>query len=56
MIAWAMAKHARAPWPYHNGELNAGKAEHMADACAAIHAGISSKPFQQALSFITKAA
>lgn len=53
MIAYAMTRQPGAPWPYHNGKLNASLAEHMADATAAIYAGISSKPFQQALSFIT---
>jgi hypothetical protein len=56
MVAWATQAHQTAPWPSHNGKLNMSQAEHMADACAAIHAGISSKPFQQALAFITKQA
>lgn len=64
MIAWATEKHPEAPWPvyeqngatFKKGELDMGRAEHMADACAAIHTGISSKPFQQALAFITKQA
>ena len=56
MIAWATQKYPDAGWPLHNGALNAGLAEHMADAIAAIEAGIKSKPFQQALSFITKQA
>lgn len=56
MIDWAVEKHPEAPWPYYkqHGEhcLNAGKAEHMADAIAAIYAGIQSSPFQQALSLM----
>lgn len=60
MIAWAVKKYPDANWPKYkeHGEdlISLAKAEHMADAIAAIHAGISSKPFQQALSFITKQA
>ena len=47
MIAWAMATFPNAPWPYHNGKINAGLAEHMADACAAIVAGIRTNEFKQ---------
>lgn len=47
MIEWAMAKYPNAPWPYHNGKLNEGMAEHMADACAAIEAGIKTSEYQQ---------
>jgi hypothetical protein len=58
MIAWALATHPDAPWPMQTvkGVVSpvAKKAEHMADACAAIHAGVISKPFQQALHFIMK--
>lgn len=49
MITWAMRKHPEAPWPYHNGKVNESKAEHQADAIAAIYAGIASNPFQQML-------
>lgn len=47
MIEWAMAKYPNAPWPFHNGKLNVGLAEHMADACAAIEAGLKTQVFQQ---------
>lgn len=56
MINWALAKHGSAPWPMHREVLNMSLAEHMADAIAAIEAGLISKPFQQALSFITRQA
>lgn len=46
MIAWAMAKFPNAPWPFHHGKINAGLAEHMADACAAIVAGIATNEFK----------
>lgn len=47
MISWAMEKFPNAPWPYHQGKLNAGMAEHMADACAAIVAGVATNEFKQ---------
>lgn len=55
MIEWATRKHPDAPWPYRTqkGEITIveGKAEHMADAVAAIHAGVQLPSFQQALMF-----
>lgn len=60
MIEWAMKKHPEAPWPMfkQNGvdQVSQGKAEHMADATAAIYAGIASKTFQQVLPFLKGAA
>jgi len=59
MIQWAMDKHAEAPWPRYQSrghiKVSEAKAEHMADAVAAIHAGIASNPFRQALPFIRAA-
>jgi len=56
MIKWAMAAHPEANWPTYkeHGEsvVSAAKAEHMADAVAAIHAGIACNPFQQMLPFM----
>lgn len=56
MISWAMASHPEANWPMHrqNGvsRVSEAKAEHMADAIAAIYAGIASNPFQQMLPFM----
>jgi Holliday junction resolvasome RuvABC endonuclease subunit len=53
MIQWAMNKHPEANWPmYRHKGLNTvseAKAEHMADATAAIYAGIASNTFQQML-------
>ena len=55
MIEWAVGKHPGAGWPTRtlNGEnlIVEGKAEHMADAVAAIHAGVQLPPFQQAMMF-----
>lgn len=58
MIMWAMTKHPEAKWPTYtqHGEtlVSESKAEHLADATAAIHAGISLPSFQQMLSFFNK--
>ena len=57
MINWAVAKHPEANWPrYKQGGkalISEAKAEHQADAVAAIYAGIRSNPFQQLLSILT---
>lgn len=56
MIAWASARHPEAPWPTYlqHGKslISEAKAEHMADAIAAIHAGMTSNLFQQMLPLI----
>lgn len=53
MIQWARATHPEAAWPMykHRGsmEISEAKAEHMADAIAAIHAGLACTSFQQTL-------
>lgn len=46
MITAAMIRYPNANWPMHNGKVTAGKAEHMADAIAAIHAGVLTQQFQ----------
>ena len=46
MINWAKYRHPEAKWP-----KAACKAEHMADATAAIHAGINSNEFKQLIQF-----
>lgn len=54
MIDWATRKHPGAGWPTykHNGSvlIAAAKAEHQADATAALYAGTSSNIFQQLMS------
>lgn len=56
MISWAMLKHPEANWPVYkqNGAtiVSEAKAEHMADATAAIYAGMSCNSFQQILPFL----
>lgn len=58
MIEWAMAAHPEANWPTYkqNGKdlVSEAKAEHMADAIAAIHAGMSCNAFQQMLSITVR--
>jgi len=56
MIQWAMTKHPEANWPTYkqNGAVlvSEAKAEHQADATAAIYAGLSGNSFQQMISLI----
>ena len=59
MIEWGVSKHPEANWPTYksNGKtlISEAKAEHMADAIAAIYAGIACNSFQQMLSFMKAA-
>lgn len=56
MIQWAYDRHPAAPWPFQTKKGHTSvvesKAEHMADAVAAIHAGIASNEFQQIRPFL----
>lgn len=55
MIEWAVEKYPDAPWlryksngkTFKKGDIHADN-EHLADACAAIHAGINTDQFRQA--------
>lgn len=59
MIQWAYNRHPEAKWPTYtqHGQtlVSEAKAEHMADAVAAIHAGLASNQFQQTLPFLRAA-
>ena len=59
MIAWACNTHPEANWPTYqsngNTHISEAKAEHMADAIAAIYAGIACNSFQQMLPFLKAA-
>lgn len=59
MIAWAMERHPEAPWPRQSRKgvesVVAGTAEHMADAVAAIYAGMATAEFQRTASFLKAA-
>lgn len=56
MIEWAVDRHPEANWPVYNrggqAKVSDSKAEHMADAIAAIYAGLASAQFQQILPFL----
>lgn len=56
MIKWAMAAHPEANWPMYKEHgvdlVSESKAEHQADAVAAIYAGLSSQQFQQLISLL----
>ena len=56
MIGWAMTKHPEANWPTYrqNGKslVSEAKAEHQADAVAAIYAGMACNSFKQMLPFM----
>lgn len=56
MIQWAMDQHPEADWPtyIHHGKVlvTESKAEHMADATAAIYAGLASNQFKQLVPFL----
>lgn len=53
MIDWAIAKHPEANWPRYKQKgdvlVSNAKAEHQADAIAAIYAGLASNSFKQLL-------
>ena len=49
MIGRAMELYPSANWPLHGGRISEAKAEHMADAIAAIHAGVQTPMFQSLL-------
>lgn len=56
MIQWAYDQHPDADWPFQTKKgvttIVESKAEHMADAIAAIHAGIAGNEFQQLRPFL----
>ncbi len=56
MIQWAVKKHPEANWPTYKEHgvirITEAKAEHQADAVAAIYAGITGNSFQQMLPFL----
>lgn len=56
MINWAMKAHPEANWPTYKEHgiqvVSEAKAEHMADATAAIYAGLACNSYQQMLPFL----
>lgn len=53
-IDWASGLYPDANWPKLNGQIIASKAEHMADAVAAVHAGIKTETFKMLTMLATK--
>lgn len=41
MIEWSYSLYPQLPWPKRNNKIVSSKAEHMADAIGALHAGIN---------------
>lgn len=60
MIEWASSTYPAAPWPRQTKQgvtsIVAGTAEHMADAVAAIHAGVQTPEFKRLLPAFRRAA
>jgi hypothetical protein len=54
MIDAAFTIYPNANWPMRGGKVVAGKAEHMADAIAAIHAGCQTQEFKALLTLLRK--
>lgn len=54
MIQVARELYPNSNWPMHQGSLSAAKAEHMADAIAAIHAGVRTPMFQNLMRLFAK--
>jgi Holliday junction resolvasome RuvABC endonuclease subunit len=46
MITWAVSKYPDINWPKHGKSISAAKAEHMADAIGALHAGVLTSTFK----------
>lgn len=57
MIEWAISTHPEANWPTYNqggkSLISEGKAEHQADATAAIYAGLACNSFKQIAPFLS---
>lgn len=53
MIAEALKLYPSANWPRRGGEIIVGKAEHMADAIAAIHSGVNTPMFKNLMRLLT---
>ena len=54
MINQAVALYPDANWPMRGGKIVAGTAEHMADAIAAIHAGVNTPEFTNLMKLLIK--
>jgi Holliday junction resolvasome RuvABC endonuclease subunit len=54
MIAAGLAQYPDANWPMHQGAVSAARAEHVADAIGAIHAGVQTPMFQNLMRLFAK--
>lgn len=54
MIRAAVEQYPEANWPLQQGKIVESKAEHMADAIAAIHAGVQTDTFKQLMRLLGK--
>lgn len=54
MIDEAFRLYPQANWPMQGGKIIESKAEHMADAVAAIHAGVHTPVFQNLMRLLTR--
>lgn len=53
MIEKALSEYPDADFPMHNGKVSAAKAEHVADALAAIHAGVQTPVFKNLMRLLS---
>lgn len=54
MIEAGLDQYPDANWPMHNGAVSAARAEHVADALGAIHAGVLTPMFQNLMRLFAK--
>lgn len=54
MISAGLVQYPDANWPMHQGAISAAKAEHVADAIGAIHAGVNTQMFQNLMRLFAK--
>lgn len=53
MIEKALSEYPDAVFPMHNGKVSAAKAEHVADALGAIHAGVQTPVFKNLMRLLS---
>ena len=52
MIDTAVAEYPEANWPMHRGSISGARAEHLADAIGAIHAGVHTPVFKNLMNIL----
>lgn len=53
MIDWVVERHIEGKWPRRGNRIVMGSAEHLCDATAAVHAGITTDEFKRLVSWMT---